>query len=570
MAKPDKYDKQHLRNLRKIERQVDAVYMAAADEAAKVAELIGADFNPEALFSFSDYPSTSKRVDRLLNTLASGVSTAIINGVNSEWTLANNKNNELCRTVFGDALSHLTQAQQRRYFSTNPKAQEAFIQRKVDGLRLSDRVWNYSNLFKNEIELGLDLGIRGGLSADEMSRQLRQYLRFPDMLFRRVRDEHGDLVLSKRAAAFHPGRGVYRSSYKNARRLAATECNIAYRTADHLRWQDLDFVVGIEIHISQTNHPIPDICDDLKGKYPKDFKFTGWHPHCRCYATSVLKTEQEIMEDNRRIIEGEPMTDDSVNTVTDVPKGFRDWVRDNRERLEKADSLPYFIEDNRQLITSGKYGYKGERFGHRMTAKEKSALSGHEEAHNYSDAQQQNFRDIVRETGFKRGTPMTFQEADSGKANIYGDEQNCAACVLTHELRLRGFDITALPYRGEASISLSADTRSVWLTAKGKKPEFSALIGGTESEIVAKVEKATQPIGSRYHLAWDKSLDDGHIITAVRTKDGLILYDPQKNKTWSLSDIIKEMKRDTKLELLRVDRLLVKPDLLNALTKALV
>ena len=21
-----------------------------------------------------------------------------------------------------------------------------------------------------------------------------------------------------------------------------------------------------------------DICDDLKGRYPKDFKFTGWHP----------------------------------------------------------------------------------------------------------------------------------------------------------------------------------------------------------------------------------------------------------------------------------------------------
>ncbi|MBR3455746.1 MAG: hypothetical protein IKH26_10515 [Bacteroidaceae bacterium] len=43
------------------------------------------------------------------------------------------------------------------------------------------------------------------------------------------------------------------SSYKNARRLAATECNTAYRTADHERWQQMDFVVGQEVHLS-GNH----------------------------------------------------------------------------------------------------------------------------------------------------------------------------------------------------------------------------------------------------------------------------------------------------------------------------
>ena len=111
----------------------------------------------------------------------------------------NNKNNELCRQVFGDSIGKLTKAQERKYFNTNIKAQDAFIQRKVSGLRLSDRVWNYTKQFKEEIELGLDLGIRGGLSADEISRELRSYLKHPDMLFRRVRDEHGVLQLSKRA-----------------------------------------------------------------------------------------------------------------------------------------------------------------------------------------------------------------------------------------------------------------------------------------------------------------------------------------------------------------------------------
>ena len=35
---------------------------------------------------------------------------------------------------------------------------------------------------------------------------IENWLRYPDMLFRRVRDEHGDLRLSQRASMFHPGK----------------------------------------------------------------------------------------------------------------------------------------------------------------------------------------------------------------------------------------------------------------------------------------------------------------------------------------------------------------------------
>lgn len=226
------------------------------------------------------------------------------------------------------------------------------------GLNLSDRVWRYATAFKREIELGLDLGIRTGESAAKMTRSLRQYLQHPDKLFRRVRYKHGNLKLSKAAAAFHPGRGVYRSSYKNARRLAATETNIAYRTSDHLRWQQMDFVVGIEIKLS-NNHtlngaPLTDICDTLAGRYPKDFKFVGWHPHCRCKAITVLKTEDEMAEDTRRILNGEQQTKGSVNTVRDVPAAFKYWVEDNADRIEageKHGTLPYFIRDNQKKVT---------------------------------------------------------------------------------------------------------------------------------------------------------------------------------------------------------------------------
>lgn len=481
--------------------------------------------------------------------------------------------------LFGKNKGKLTQEQYRRYYSTNLAARDAFIARKQNGLGLSERVWQYTNGFKTEMEMGLDLGIRNGLSADQISRDLRQYLQHPDMLFRRVRDEHGILHLSKRAAAFHPGRGVYRSSYLNARRLAVTETNAAYRTADHERWQNLDFVVGIEIHLSGNHtckgrdgkqHAFTDICDELAGKYPKDFKFTGWHPHCRCYATTILKTEEEMAADDEKILRGEPVSGESVNEVKDVPEGFKEWMERNQERIEDADSLPYFLVDNKHLIPTTKHGISG-KFGHAPTKKEKTASSEHEELHDYSEKQEENFKDISNVTNYQRGEPMTFDEADHGRANIAGDRKNCAACVMVHELRLRGYDITALPYDkdNEYAVSLGNKTQTAWLTKKGKIPELTEL-KGSEWEITQKIEKVTQVIGSRYHLGWNTSIDEGHIITAVRTKDGLILYCPQRNEYWSLSEIIQEMAPGTKLELLRVDRLLVNTELLNSLTESIV
>jgi hypothetical protein len=205
------------------------------------------------------------------------------------------------------------------------------------------------------------LGIRSGKDAPAMARELKQYLQYPDKLFRRVRDEHGQLQLSKAAAEFHPGRGVYRSSYKNARRLASTEINMAYQTSDYLRWQQMDFVVGIEVKTSNNHtllgsdgkpHEFLDICDALAGKYPKDFKFTGWHPHCRCHAEPILKTEEEMDEDTDRILKGEDTTNESENKVEDVPQAFKDHVLKYGERIENTapGRLPYYIQDNRKRV----------------------------------------------------------------------------------------------------------------------------------------------------------------------------------------------------------------------------
>lgn len=100
--------------------------------------------------------------------------------------------------------------------------------------------------------------------------------------------------------------------------------------------------------------PLTDMCDDLQGRYPKDFKFTGWHPHCRCHAMTILKTEEEMAEDTKRILAGEKPLSGSVNEVTDVPEGFTKWIGKNSKRIDDArknGTLPYFIRDNQQRAT---------------------------------------------------------------------------------------------------------------------------------------------------------------------------------------------------------------------------
>ena len=334
--------------------RIDRIFKKAAEEAAKIGVSIKTTLPEDRIFSFDDYPATKKQIERLMTALQESMETTIVSGVRSAWTLSNNKNNALVSRIFGDRVGELSKEQYRRYFSTNGAALDAFLQRKAQGLNLSDRVWRYTESFKREIELGLDLGIRTGESAAQMSRSLRQYLQHPDKLFRRVRDKHGNLRLSQAARDFHPGRGVYRSSYKNARRLACTETNIAYRTSDHLRWQQMEFVVGIEIKLS-NNHtlngvPLTDICDTLAGRYPKNFKFTGWHPHCRCHVVTVLKTEEEMAEDTQRILAGEQPEKGSVNTVRDVPAAFKGWVEEHADRIGMGGNLPYFVADNRKRV----------------------------------------------------------------------------------------------------------------------------------------------------------------------------------------------------------------------------
>ncbi|WP_448104707.1 hypothetical protein [Pedobacter panaciterrae] len=336
------YEKQHFARIEKYAGKVDFIYNWAADEFAKIASSIK-NVDKTKLFSFADYPQTNDRVNKLLQKVYANIHLVIKTGSETEWLSAADKNDALVNIIYKS--SQLTKKQLQKYNDRNLDALKAFQDRKTDGTTLSNRVWNYTQSFKSEMELSLDLGLGEGKSAGEISRMLRANLKEPEKLFRRIRDKHGNLVLSKAAQQYNPGQGVYRSSYKNAMRLTRTEPNMAYKASDHARWQKLDFVVGVEIKLSNNPNHCP-TCMALAGRYPKDFKFIGWHPQCRCFMISILKTDEEIDADDIRILQGLDPLPDSVNRITSMPPNFNKWIKDNKERAERAKSTPYFIRDN--------------------------------------------------------------------------------------------------------------------------------------------------------------------------------------------------------------------------------
>lgn len=136
-------------------------------------------------------------------------------------------------------------------------------------------------------------------------------------------------------------------------RLTRTEVNMAYRASDYEQNQHFDFVVGFEV--VRSNHIFAcSVCESLKGKYPKNFKFVGWHPHCRCHVIDILATESEFIQHQKKILSGdENAVLKSVNEITEPHKGFTNWIADNKDRIAGAKergSLPYFLRDNADLI----------------------------------------------------------------------------------------------------------------------------------------------------------------------------------------------------------------------------
>lgn len=273
---------------------VESIYEDLNLEAAKIVGITDFAIDSDKPFMWSDYPQTRKRIRDLQERFVEDIGAVIYSGTSEEWKNSNEVQDLLANKVLQTYGATIGKEKYEILYQPNNDALKAFQQRKDKGFTISDKLWNQSTLYKQELEEAISCAIQKGTSAITLSKQISKYLLDFPQLQKDYKERFGK---ASRAMDCE-----YRSI-----RLAASEINMAYRQAENLRWQQMDFVVGYEIKLS-NNHtcngkPFQDICDILAGKYPKDFQWTGWHPLCYSDDSEVLtnrgwKLFKDVLDDD--------------------------------------------------------------------------------------------------------------------------------------------------------------------------------------------------------------------------------------------------------------------------------
>jgi hypothetical protein len=341
------YEKRIKQAQSQISNQIDQLYN---DLINAIVPYAASQTLPEGTFSLSGLPALNNRIDQLISALTQKITVVVENGINGMWMLGNDKANTIADIRLDGSL--IPEGVKVTFYDPNIDALTAFKKETVNGLNLSDRVYNATAQYEGELEAGLGLGISKGQSAAEMGRDLRQYLKNPDKLFRRVRDEEGNLQLSENAKAFHPGTGVYRSSVKNIERLTVTTTNNAYRKSDTGKYKNMPFVLGYEWKLS-AQHVKCDLCDSMAGEYPVDFVFTGGHPFCICYIVPKLMNDAQFKEYQSHVLAGTDTPENIAKIaprVKDIPESATTWLTNNAEIISNLKSTPYFWANNAKYM----------------------------------------------------------------------------------------------------------------------------------------------------------------------------------------------------------------------------
>lgn len=330
MAKPKGINQKakwraHSIRLARYAGRVQAVYDTLNKELAS--SVVKTDYEGSKPFRFSDYPLTKKKFEEVQAAFVRDLRSVVYSGTSEEW-----KQSNLVQDLLVDKVLRFYGVKEKGkkhkvYYQVNNDALKAFQLRKDNGMGLSERLWNQSKDYKIEMEHAISSAIEKGTSAVKLSKRLSKYLEDYPSLKKDYKEKFGKAVTCKDCE--------YRSI-----RLARSEINMAYRKAEQERWKQFDFVLGYEVKTTQNGRHEEDICDELAGKYPKDFVFLGWHPNCMCYVIPVLKSEDQFFND------------EDADDVNSFPDGFCEWIDKNATRVAEAyekNTLPYWLRDNADI-----------------------------------------------------------------------------------------------------------------------------------------------------------------------------------------------------------------------------
>lgn len=312
-----KYNIQHWDNISTYMNGVKRIFFQAMDKMAK----IYGNLPTTTQFNLAAMPAVRVEIEKELLVLARSINGIVVNGNTIEWSLSNRKNDELVKELLQGRPIPVDL--NGKLMARNLEALKSFNSRVVSGMNLSERVWDIVKIEANSLELHMALGIYEGTPAAKLANEMKASLNNSTALFRRVRDAEGNLQLSKPMEAYNPGQGVYRSAYKNALRMTRTETNFAYQKSDNLRWESMDFVLGVKVQRSGRGAYPCSICDSAVGNYPKDYNWTALHANCLCYATPILASEDDFL--SSLDAEDDGGSYDFSGYVTQQPESFIDF-----------------------------------------------------------------------------------------------------------------------------------------------------------------------------------------------------------------------------------------------------
>lgn len=247
-------------------------------------------------------------IDSLADDFAAGVDDSVDDGVSDACYVAV----AMCLALSGEASRRKKKPVGKSLITAAGAAALSAYLLHDDRVRAKDIMKGFASQTKEAVSLLPDG------TKEERARRLAEYLKNPSRI---VADAGEESIIHKQPAII-----------SRLRRAITTEIATAYRVVEHSIWNILPFVVGQEIRLGKK-HPVPDICDDLQGIYPKDFKFTGWHPWCRCFARPIFSWESD--------------------KVTDMPENFDVWLQQNAERVDRAaerGTLPVWIRENKKYV----------------------------------------------------------------------------------------------------------------------------------------------------------------------------------------------------------------------------
>ena len=278
--------------------------------------------------------------------------------------------------------------------------------------------------------------------------------------------------------------------------------------------------------------------------------------------------------------------------VEEYDKAFDSFYKYTKKIREEAKDLTdkevgekNAANISRWNITFGKNVDKiKEREGYEEKAKQQEA----EKEKLYNNIKQLR-KEIAQETyypitlaGKQRERDMSHSEADNGKSNPFYKKatkeyrENCQTCVVAYEARRRGYDVRAGAYqKGNKSYVLSASAKDAWIdknTGDVAKADEDFWNAKNYKEMKNLLDDKVKE-GERYNISFlwkNKSSNEGHVISVERDKEGVYLYDPQKDEQTRGKDIetyLRKIKTGNTVEFYRVDDKSFNPEFMDDILK---